>query len=470
MPPNVVLIMTDQQRAGFTAGEGFALDTMPFLDSLASQGMRFPRAYTTAPACVPARTSMMTGRFPTATRVRQNSAANAVVRGDDLLDVLRAQDYGLHFSGKPHVYRDRDDYDSYAGPYMHTRGPQPRAFDDWLNSLNHAVALEPTPFPVEDQFPYRLVSDAIEVPVHEPFFTWLSFPEPHNPYQVPSPYFELFPDVPDRLCGPEGAKAKGGMFLWLRRLIEEKRPGYDDQWRRYRASYCGMLRLIDDQIRRYVEHLQSVGVWENTILIFVSDHGDYVGDYGLQRKGAGVPECLMRIPFVVTGPGVSAGVSDAFVSLADVLPTVCSLVGASIPFGVQGRSFASVLAGGSTEGFDSMYAERGYGGSAYGVDDRPPLHFPYDGPSFDELNSVTQSGLTTVVWRDRWKLTCDGEGIIELYDVEADPAELHDLAEDPAHASTRATLIEELLKWRVKVADDLPLANYTPKPRTHPIR
>lgn len=466
MPPNVVLIMTDQQRAGFTAGEGFALNTMPFLDSLAAQGMRFPRAYTTAPACVPARTSMLTGRFPTATRVRQNSAASSVVRGDDLLDVLRSQGYALHFSGKPHMYRGHGDFDTYDGPYMHTRGPAPTDFDDWLDTLNHGVAAEPTPFPLEEQFPYRIVSDAIAAlpRADRPFFSWLSFPEPHNPYQVPSPYFELFPEVPDRLCGPEGAEAKGGMFLWLRRLIEEKRPGYDEQWRRYRSSYCGMLRLIDDQIRRYVEHLQAIGAWEDTVLMFVSDHGDYVGDYGLQRKGAGMPECLMRIPFAVIGPRVAPGVvSDAFASLADVLPTVCSLVGAEIPFGVQGRSLQPVLAGGSTEAFDSIYAERGYGGAGYGVEDRPPLHFPYNGPTFDELNSVTQSGLTVMVRRDRWKLTCDGEGVIELYDVEADPAELRNLADDPGLTAIRTQLVEDLLKWRVRVADDLPLAAYTPK-------
>src|SRR5918992_5341784 len=91
--PNILLLMTDQHRAGFTAGEGFALDTMPFLDSLAATGTRIRNAYTTAPACVPARTSLLTGRFPSAHRVRQNSAVKHVLRGDDLLDVLRNAGY-----------------------------------------------------------------------------------------------------------------------------------------------------------------------------------------------------------------------------------------------------------------------------------------------------------------------------------------------------------------------------------------
>jgi arylsulfatase A-like enzyme len=223
---NVLVVMTDQHRAGLTAGEGFACDTMPFLDGLAARGTRFRRAYTTSPACVPARTSLLTGRFPKATGVRQNSAAAHVPRTDDLLDVLGAAGHSLHLAGKPHVYRGEADFDTYAAPYLHESGPPGRGsaeqgeFERWLRELDHGVSGEPT------------------------------FPEPHNPYQVP-----------ERRCGPEAAEAKGRAYAWLRRLIEEKRPGYDDGWRRYRANYLGMLRLIDDQLRRFAAHLDARGLW-----------------------------------------------------------------------------------------------------------------------------------------------------------------------------------------------------------------
>ncbi|TKA00993.1 sulfatase-like hydrolase/transferase [Actinacidiphila oryziradicis] len=93
--PNIIFCMSDQVRADFTKGMGFALNTMPFLDSLAAQGTRFRRAYTTAPACVPARTSLLTGRWPSTHRIRQNSNAGTtlVSRGDDLVDVLRGAGY-----------------------------------------------------------------------------------------------------------------------------------------------------------------------------------------------------------------------------------------------------------------------------------------------------------------------------------------------------------------------------------------
>lgn len=479
--PHVVIVMTDQQRQGFTAGEGFGLDTMPFCDELAASGHRFLRGYTPQPACVPARTSLVSGRFPSAHRVRQNSTPQEVVRGDDLLDVLGAAGYQTMFAGKRHMYRGPDDFDSWRGGYMHTSAPgddpDDVAFARWLESIDHGPSTEPTPFPLERQYPYRIVSDAIGQllarDADRPAFLWVSFPEPHNPYQVPEPYWSLFSpdDVPDRWCGPEAARAKGGDFAWMRSLIEQKRPGYDDLWRRYRASYCGMLRLIDDQVRRLYEEIRrSLG--ENTVVLYLADHGDYVGDYGLQRKGAGVPEALVRIPFFVTGAGVRPVVdSTSFVSLVDILPTVAELAGAEIPLGAQGRSVVPLLDGSdepeAAAVFDSIYAEGGFGGLPYGPDDRPDLHFSYDGTGYDELNTVTQSGtLRTVRW-DRWKLTASIDGTFTLFDVDADPAELEDRWADPQLGRVRQTLLERLTWWSMRAADDLPRGNYTPRLPEH---
>jgi len=477
MKPNIVLIMTDQQRADFFRSEGFALDTMPFVEELSRTGTRFRRAYTPMPICTPARCSVFTGRFPQATRVRQNSAAAHVTHGGDLVQVLRQAGYSINLAGKNHSYLRREDFDFFAS-YMHVGGgrkdrktPEQEAFDEWLKALDHTVAMEPTPFPLEMQLPYRVVSDAIECIDNRderPFFLWLSFAEPHNPYQVPEPYFSMFPpeSVPERAAGPEAAEAKGGSWLWLRRLIEEKRPGYDEHWRRYRANYCGMIRLIDDQIRRFVEHLEAKGLLENTIIIFMADHGDFAGDYGLQRKGTELPECLVRVPLSIVGPGIRAqDLAEPFVSLVDVMPTLCEALGAEIPFGVQGRSLWPMLTGGEWPAgeFESIYAELGFGGVPYTPDERPPLHFPYEGRTFDELNSVTQSGNLKMVRKGNWKLLYDVTGRGQLYDLERDPAELQNLYDDPACRAKRAELTEELLRWTIRAQDDLPQAAYTAK-------
>ncbi|MDN5725147.1 MAG: sulfatase-like hydrolase/transferase [Propionibacteriales bacterium] len=478
---NVVLIMTDQQRQGFTAGEGFALDTMPFCDAVAAPGRRFVHGFTPTPACVPARTSLLTGRYPSADRVRQNSTNGQVIRGDDLLDVVHAAGLQSIFAGKPHMYRTADDFDQWSGPYMHTSGPDEtddqRAFADWLESIDHGPSTEATPFGLEVQYPHRIVDDACRMldgrDSGRGTFLWVSFPEPHNPYQVPEPYWSLFDpeEVPDRVHGPEAALAKGGAFAWLRNLVEEKRPGYDELWRRYRASYCAMLRLIDDQLRRLVGHVHRT-LGADTLIIFVADHGDYVGEYGLQRKGAGMPDALMRIPFWIAGGGVGPAVDEhAKVSLVDLLPTIAEALGESIPLGVQGRSLWPVLTGDDSAearfAFASTYGESGFGGLAYGVEERPELHYSYEGTSFDELNTVTQSGSSRMLHRGDWKLLFHGDGRGELYDLVADPSEMINLYDDPQHRERRLEMVTELLWWQTVTTDDLPEGAYRTKRPPH---
>jgi hypothetical protein len=114
-----------------------------------------------------------------------------------------------------------------------------------------------------------------------------------------------------------------------------------------------------------------------------------------------------------------------------------------------------------------MYGEGGFGGVPYGVDERPPLHFDYEGTRYDCLNSVTQSGVTRMLRRGQWKLLYDVLGRGELYDLRVDPMELDNLWGDPAHEQVRAGLVEELLWWALRVTDDLPEYRYMPKRAEH---
>ncbi|GLQ58004.1 sulfatase family protein [Devosia nitrariae] len=480
--PNIVLIMTDQQRADFFASEGFPVDTMPTVERLGATGTRFKRAYTPMPTCTPARTSLMTGRFPKATRVKQNwSPEKSVTFSEDLPQVLRARGYTVNLAGKNHSYLGRDAFDFYGAPYSHTHGPADRAndmerqADEWLLELNHHVAAEPTPFPLETQLCARIVDDAItcvDQNKENPFFLWLSLPEPHNPYQAPEPYFSLFSpeDMPERVGTPEDTRKRGGHWQWLAELFEEKRPGYDADWRRYRAVYAGMLRMIDDQVARFLAHLDQSGLRDNTILIFLSDHGDYVGDHGLQRKGAGLPECLVRVPLIFAGPSIVPALNgEDFVSLVDIFPTICEAIGAEIPAGVQGRSLWPMLTGRAypKREFDSIYAELGIGELPYEPGERPELHFPYEGRVIDELNSVTQSGNLKMVRKGDFKLLFDVLGRAALFDLSNDPGELDNLYVDPAHAHTRTQMLETLLAWSIRTEDSLPRAKYLPKVAPH---
>jgi arylsulfatase A-like enzyme len=473
--PNIAIVMTDQQRADLSAREGFPLDPTPTLDRLARQGTWFNRAYTVAPVCAPARVSMLTGRYPSATRVRTNHNIEDATYQRDMIDVLCEVGYATAMVGKNHSHLTPGRVDhwfalGHSGGYGQPgRSPEEEAFDGFLHDLRHRACMEPTPYPVACQGPYRAVSDAIrwiETLRGRPFFLWLTFAEPHNPYQVPEPYFSLYPpeSLPPTLSDESALPDKGYKYEFGWELGHLGFPDYDRQRPRARANYLGMLRLIDDQVERFVGALEAMSLRQDTILVCLSDHGDFVGEYGLVRKGPEVPECLMRIPMQWTGPGivVRRGPHGAHVSLADVMPTLCEAIGVPLPEGVQGRSLWPLLTGEAypAEEFASVYAEQGFGGLHYTAqDDLVALEEDGLNPnvSFDCLNSRSQSGTMRMLRKDTWKLAFDMQGRGQLYDLEQDPVELVNLYDRPAFADVRCALLAELLAWTLRAQDPLPL-------------
>ena len=516
--PNIVVIMTDQQRADLCAREGFPLDTTPFLDRLAREGTWFSRAHSSAPLCAPARVSLLTGRWPSAHDVRVNHHCHHARYDKDIVDVCREQGYATAMVGKNHSHLTADRVDHWfalshnAGQGQPNRSDQEMAFDQYLAEMNHRVALEPTPFPVECQGPHRAVSDAtqwIDSLGAQPFFLWLTFAEPHNPYQVPEPYYSLFPpeSLPPTRATAADLAAKGFKWEFLHLLGQHVYPNYDDLVARGRANYCGMLRLLDDQVKRFVEFLDAQGLRDNTLIVFVSDHGDFVGEYGLMRKGPEIPELLIRIPLLFHGPGVVAEAEPhgAHVSICDIMPTLCEAIGAPMPAGVQGRSLWPLLTGGDypAEEFASVVAEQGFGGLHYTWDDDPDFDHCLipgpQGPTFDCLNSYTQSGVMRSLRKGDWKLLFDMQGRGQLYDLASDPVELHNLFDDRHRrplslaaaegcsstpgaagpppgipptagvADVQADLLADLLAWTLRMQDPLPspLDKYVPKTAPH---
>ena len=192
--PNIVVIMTDQQRADLCGREGFPMDITPFVDELAHQNAWFDKAYTVMPASTPARCSMFTGRFPTATHVRTNHNVRDINYAKDLVTVLKENHYKTALVGKNHAYLNSKDMDFWS-EYSHWGKNKPVTEGERAISkfFKEAVGqyLEPSPIPLKDQQPTRIVDEAIEwidSQKDNPFFVWISFPEPHNPYQVCEPF------------------------------------------------------------------------------------------------------------------------------------------------------------------------------------------------------------------------------------------------------------------------------------------
>lgn len=477
---NVIIVMTDQQRADLSAREGFAVDCTPTLDALARSGRWFNRAYTAAPLCVPARISLLTGRFPSAHGVRENHGFQSPRRAEDLFDVARGQGLRTALIGKNHSHLTAERADRFE-TYGHLGQVPPldddseaAQFDAWLHRLGARVATEASPFPVTAQMPSRIVDRGIDWLDESttPGLLWLSFPEPHVPYQVPEPYFSRYTPatVPPPQTGPDDAGGRGLAWEWVQQL--GRRLGDQERLERARANYVGMLRLVDDQIARLVAYLERSGKRDRTLIIALADHGDFAGEYGLLRKGPGIPEVLIRIPMLITGPGVSADPepSPAHVSITDVVPTICDLAGWPVPEGVQGRSLAEVLRGVVPSGeFETAYAEQGVGGLP--VTDPAELErLDAEGPGgvVATLCDVTQDGSLRMVRSGRWKLVVPVAGAPQLFDLERDPYELDDCYPDPRHAPTVARLMLQLTQWLVRVDDPLPIPKDGYPRRLHP--
>jgi arylsulfatase A-like enzyme len=481
--PNILLLVSDQHRAGLTKREGYPLDTSPTLDSLANLGVAFDRAYCTAPLCVPSRTSMLTGRWPDATRVRSNPMIHQAVYESHLYEVARSCGYRTGLAGKNHTFLKPEDTDFWReygldfGWMAPDAPPVYHQFEQWMKSLHANISLEPTSFPLEVQYPYRIVSDAVEFmssPDDHPFLLQVGFSEPHDPEQVPAPYWNMFPpeSVPDRCAGPEALKQLGYRAQWEYSYQESGFPN-EENWRRYKSNYLSMLRLLDDQLARLLTFMSQRDLLQKTIIIYVADHGDYLMDYGLARKGVGLPECLTRIPMVWSGPGIRPNNSvgkSAFVSLADLFPTVCEIMSADIPRGVQGRSLWPLLRGEEypSEEFRSIYSTVGFGGLYYDASDHVPYTL-FPGPRADqqtlsqprsygfiELNQVVQAGLQKMVRMGDWKMIYDMMGYGQLYHLPSDPCELKNLFDDHSVAKEQAELALELLMWTIRNEDDLP--------------
>lgn len=474
--PNILIIMTDQQRSDLMPREGYALNTTPFLDSLAQQGTWFNKAYTAAPASGPARVSMLTGRFPSATRVRSNHNIPDVIYTKDLFDIANEHGYETAMIGKNHSHLSAErvnywDEFNHLGQNSENKDKTNKAFDDFFGGTSFYASLKPSPYGVTAQLPYRMVDDAsnwINSLKGEPFVMWFSMPEPHNPYQVCEPYFSMFPPevLPKLLSSAEDRKKKGAEYELLAEMMEQGHEGYQENLQQLRSIYHGMLRMIDDQVKRLVGELKEAGVYDNTIIIFVSDHGDYVGEYGLMKKGVGLDDAIARIPMQWTGPGIrkNALPHDAHVSLIDIFPTICEIMNAPIPMGVQGRSLWPLLQGKPypKQEFESIMVEDGYGGMYYTKEDgtdytkegavgRKPGLF------FDELNTWTQSGTMRMLRSGNWKLVYDMDGNGQLYDLSKDKAGLENLFYNKKYEAIKNEMVEKLLKWKISSQDPLPI-------------
>lgn len=439
--PNVVFIFPDQLRPDFLSCYGSDFISTPNIDSIAARGVRYARAYSQSPICVPARTSLLTGMNAYRNGVADN---NRAIRADyesvgirTWPQILAGNGYYTAAVGKMHFYpwealhgfqyrvvcedkrwlKVRDDYFHYLrkNGYRKLHGNEHDGYFENRGAIIHQLPYEFS----WDHFVGMEACKFIDTYAgEEPFAMMVGLPGPHCPYD-PSPDFEgnrfdpaSMPDsIPD-----------GGATPKLRQMSVDnnKRPwnGVDytefteAQKKKVRAHYAGLVKQIDLEVGEILNSLRNKGVLDNTLIVFATDHADYLGDHDLIGKASFYETC-MRIPLIVAPPGGSkAAVNDDLVELRDVTATILKTTGATVPAYMDAQPLPGL-----------------------NLTDAPPRKWIF---------GMLTDGV--MAFDGRWKLAKYATGEVVLFDLETDPHEQKNLVDDPKHAAQYRRLDIEMTR------------------------
>lgn len=439
---NVLVLIGDDHAAYAMGAYGSKTVRTPNLDRLAAAGTRFDRAYCTSPLCTPSRQSFLTGRYPRTIGVTQLRTALPESE-DTLARMLKRAGYitaaigKMHFnSNLKHGFDLRLDNPDHA-KWLKQKGKAPlpdnvevqptwRPFKDparvWLNSKALPLGL------VDDDMAgtwfARQALDYLNQHRNESFFLVVSFTEPHSPFHFPVEFRDRL--RPEAFTVPKVGPSDGDfMPAIFRDLTDREKQGIA-------AAYHTSVEFLDRNIGRVLDALDKLGLAENTLVIYLGDHGYCLGHHGRFEKHSLWEEAI-RAPLLVRGPAVSAGQSTAaLVSLHDIVPTILEATGHQVvPKSVQAKSLVPVLRGKSKTRRDAVFVEYSENEEALVRTERWAL-------MYGSGKRERQDGYAT------------GKPLpgrtVKLFDMERDPGQLTDLAGRPEHAATVRQLLQRLVE------------------------
>ncbi len=371
--PNILFIMTDQQFAGMMSCAGNAYLETPALDKLAASGMRFELAYSPNPVCIPSRTSMMTGYFPSAFGVTHNrDAKDAVIPGAVLENtmgkILRRAGYRCIYGGKTHWARGldmescgfedltRDEREGLAekcAGFFRSKPEEPffmvasliNPHDICYVEIDATIEYYGLPeFAPDNKVERQKIADAVHLAEKA---------RADGVYDARCPplksNFELTENVPGILMEnlrpePSGEPAASDVYYYMPDHV--RNHWTEEDWRMHHWIYHRLTEDVDRQIGTILDALTETGLDKHTVVIFTSDHGDMDGSHRMVHKTQFYEEAA-RVPFIVAGPGISRGIDRQHLVSAsvDLIPTFCDIAGLEIPEGLHGRSIIPLTRG-----------------------------------------------------------------------------------------------------------------------------
>lgn len=481
-PPNILFIMSDDHAAHAISAYGSLVNQTPNIDRLAKEGMRFDDVFCVNSICSPSRATILTGKYshlngvPTFNRFDGSQPTVA--------KYLQAAGYYTGMIGKWHLGSDPTGFDFWRilpgqGIYFNPAfiGPDGRkVIDGYVTDITADLAME----------------FMKSCPAGKPFFLMCHNKAPHRPWdpdekhkaqfagkKIPEPKTlrdnydtrtdairectqKVFNDMTRldlKLQPPADLKGKARTD-WLNVKPTEVEIEVDgkkktltgdelNNWKyqRYMQDYLACIQSIDDNVGRLLDFLSNTGLATNTVVIYTSDQGFFLGDHGLYDKRF-MYEPSIKMPFIVRWPGVTkpGSTQDAMVINPDFSATFMKIAGLPVPADMQGRSLIPLLKGGKPADWRTSYYYRYY-------------HDPGDHNTRAHYGVRTTTHKLIYFWKkDQW----------ELYDLVKDPDELHNIYNDPAQKETVAKLKTELYRLKKEVKDDDQFANEQPPPGAGP--
>ncbi|WP_114749873.1 arylsulfatase [Pleomorphovibrio marinus] len=426
-PPNVILIITDDQGYGDLGYHGNPHIHTPVLDQLARESIRLDQFYV-SPVCAPTRSSLMTGRYSLRTGVRDTYNGGAIMAPEEvtIAEMLKDAGYRTGIFGKWHLgdnYPSRPQDQGFDESLIHLAGGMGQPGDFTTYFQMDSSYFDPVLWRNGEQQAYKgycsdiFTDEAMEFMANSsdhPFFLYLSFNAPHTPLQVPEEYYEKYKDI-DPSSGFEGDK---------RPFAEMSEKDKEDARKVY-----GMVTNIDDNVGRLLKHLEELELTENTVVIFMTDNGPQQVRYnaGMRGRKSHVFRGGVRVPFFIKWPANLKENGEVETALAhiDVLPTLADICQAQLPDDrkIDGKSFFPLLKGKQALGFEDR-----------------PLFF-YWTRRFPELynNIALQKGAYKLVGRTSYNADMED---FELYNVREDEFELSNIVQ--GHLSLAKEMKEEL--------------------------
>ncbi|MDQ8195582.1 sulfatase-like hydrolase/transferase [Coraliomargarita sp. SDUM461004] len=471
--PNILWICSDQQRFDTLGCYSNRFVQTPVLDALASDGVLFEHAYCQNPVCTPSRASFLTGRYPRTTRCRQNGQS---IPAEERLVTKVLADAGYHcgLAGKLHIsachwkhfqHEPRIDDGYHNFHWSHHPAPDWKAneYSQWLAEKGHSyhtpqrkdcphvnqgmpAALHQTTWCADKTIEF------IEAQQHssQPWLFSVNIFDPHHPFDPPEAYLQRYLDRLDEIPLPNYQESElTSKSPWL--SIDHQgayagKSGFnystmtERDHRLVRAAYWAMCDLIDAQVGRMLEALKRTEQWENTIVIYMSDHGELLGDHGAYLKGPFFYEPSVHVPLIMSWPAGAINGQNciSLVELVDLAPTLIEAAGLHPEPGMQGSSLLPLLqqkAEATSTWRDDIYCEY-Y--NAMNGHKAPPAH-------------------ATMLRSERYKIVAwhsldNGE----LYDLKEDPDELINLWSSPKHGSIKADMLNRLCRRMAWTVDPLP--------------